>query len=130
MIDYLEKNKKFAIIFTVLIAIEIFLVSSIPGKRFVTGGIDVALIYHLMIFFLLNFFFILSMVGKKKIKIGYILISLVFSVSYAVLDEIHQFFVPLRLPSVTDVLVDSMGIFLSTIIYMYYKRSSIPRKSR
>ena len=123
MIGYLEKNRKFAIIFAILMATEIFIISSIPGSKFITGGIDVSLIYHLMIFFLLNFFFILSIIGKRNVKVRYILLSIIFSVFYAVLDEIHQFFVPLRLPSVADVLIDTTGIFLSTIIYLYHKRN-------
>ena len=122
MIGYLEKNKRFSIIFMVLMAVEIFVISSIPGRDFPAVGIDPSLVYHLIVFFLFNFFLILSIIGKKNVKMGYLVLSMVFSIIYAILDEIHQFFVPLRLPSVRDVLIDVTGIFLSTITYLYYKR--------
>ncbi|MBS3086361.1 VanZ family protein [Candidatus Pacearchaeota archaeon] len=122
MIGYLEKNKRFSIIFMVLMAVEIFVISSIPGRDFPAVGIDPSLAYHLIVFFLFNFFLILSIIGKKNVKVKYLVLSIVFSIIYAVLDEIHQFFVPLRLPSVRDVLIDAAGVSLSTITYLYYKR--------
>lgn len=123
MIGYLEKNKRFSIIFMVLIAIEIFVISSIPASDFPSSGIDFSSAYHLMIFFLLNFFIILSLTKGKNMNLKYVLISIVFSLMYAVLDEIHQFFVPTRFPSLMDLLIDATGIFLSTLTYLHYKRN-------
>ncbi|WP_427338140.1 VanZ family protein [Caloranaerobacter sp. DY30410] len=37
--------------------------------------------------------------------------SLAFCILYAVIDEIHQLFVPGRCAQVTDVLIDSVGAF-------------------
>jgi len=121
MIDHLEKNKVFAIIFTLIIAIEIFVISSIPGREFASGIIDLSLLYHFMVFFLLNFFVAISLNGEKKMNIKYLFLSIVFSIVYAILDEIHQIFVPRRLFSLTDILVDTAGIFLSLLVYVYYK---------
>ncbi len=39
--------------------------------------------------------------------------SVVFSVAYAASDEFHQSFVPGRGPAATDVLIDSVGVFLA-----------------
>ena len=125
MIDYLEKNKSFAIIFFTSMALEIFIVSSIPGKNLSIKGIDPSLFYHLIVFFLFNFFLVLLITGNKKIKIKYLAFSIFFSILYAILDEIHQFFVPFRVPSITDAIVDTMGIFLSTITYINYKKNKI-----
>jgi len=46
-----------------------------------------------------------------------IIIVLIVSLSYAILDEIHQSFVLGRYPSFDDVIIDSLGIIISTFIY-------------
>ena len=122
MIDWLENNRKFSIIFLIIIAVEIFLVSSIPGKKLAVTGIDFSTVYHMAVFFLFNFFLLVFINGNKKINAKTILIVLIISIFYAILDEIHQFFVPLRNSSINDVLTDSAGIFLSTLIYLYYSK--------
>jgi len=124
MISWLEKKRSFAVLLTSLIAIGIFLISSIPGGKVATntGNLDLSIAYHLTAFFLLNFFLLVSLNGKNKIKTRYIFIVLLISIAYAILDEIHQIFVPFRYPDVRDVLVDSLGIFLATAVYFYAKR--------
>ena len=125
MIGWLEKNRYIAIILTVFIAIEIFYFSSIPGGKPGTGvqipGIATA--YHIIVFFLFNFFLMVSIKGNKKIKISYIVIALVISVAYAFLDEFHQLFTPFREPTIKDILTDAVGIFSSTIVYLFTKKS-------
>ena len=123
MIDHLEKNKRFAVIFTFLIAIEIFVISAIPGGKLSKTSFDLSHLYHMIVFFLLNFFFILSISQKKKVTFKYIALSIIFSLSYAILDEIHQIFIPYRFPSLTDVFVDFTGVLLSIIVYLYYKKT-------
>ncbi len=51
--------------------------------------------------------------NKKRI-----LITLISGVLYAISDEIHQTFIPGRSGQVTDVLIDTMGIILSILIFM------------
>lgn len=127
MIGWLEKNRYAAIILTILIAIEIFYFSSIPGGRpGIGGGITISIIYHFLVFFLFNFFLLLSIIGNKKIKISYMVIALIVSIIYAVLDEIHQIFIPFRESTIQDVLTNTTGIFVSMIIYFYYKRKITP----
>ena len=123
MIKWLEQNKYAAIILTILVAIEIFYFSSIPGGRVSTGGgIRISIFYHFLVFFLFNFFLLLSIIGNKKIKIRHIVIALTISIMYAVLDEVHQIFVAFRSPSLQDVLTDTIGIFSSMILYFYYRK--------
>ncbi len=124
MIDYLEKNRKFAVLFTILIAVEIFVVSSISGSKTVSSGPDLSTAYHLLVFFLLNFFAMLSVTKKKNKNMRYLILPTVISLLYAVLDEVHQMLVPLRSASVEDVLIDIAGILLSVAVYVYYKRKS------
>lgn len=123
MIEWLEKNRYAAIILTMLIAAEIFYFSSIPGgSPRMGGGIRISIIYHFLVFFLFSFFLLLSIIGNKKIKISYVVIALIISVIYAVLDEFHQIFVAFRNPSIQDVLIDTIGIFSSIILYFYYRK--------
>ncbi len=124
MINWLEKKRYAAIIFTLLIALEIFHFSSISGTsyRIGTGLTFIPTTYHLAVFFLFNFFLLISIKGNKKIKISYILISLGASILYALSDEFHQIFVPFRYPSIQDILIDTIGIFLSTILILYLNK--------
>lgn len=48
-----------------------------------------------------------------------LLIALIITLLYAVIDEIHQTFVPTREGTVRDVLIDSIGI---AIMYSYIKK--------
>lgn len=122
MIDWLGKNRGISILLTVLIAIEIFVFSSIPRGISGTGGIRISIIYHLVVFFLLNFFLLMSIKGNREIKTSYIVIALIISVLYAFLDEFHQFFVPFRNSSIQDILTNTVGIFLSTILVLYFNK--------
>lgn len=123
MIKFLEKHRELTVILLILIAAEIFFISTIPGNKINTGGWDLSTAYHFTVFFLLSFFLLVTLTGKKKIKTKNIFISIVISVIYAVLDEIHQMFVPLRSPDLGDVLVDSIGILIAAMVYFYSKKS-------
>lgn len=124
MIKWLEKNRIVSVMLTILIALEIFYFSSIPGDKFGAGGIiDVSFFYHIIVFFLFNFFLLISIKGDKKISIGYLLIALSISLLYSGLDEIHQMFVPYREAAIKDVLTDMIGVFSSTLVYFYSKKS-------
>lgn len=123
MIKILENNRFFTISITGLIAITIFILSSIPGTA--TQGLGIrglSIIYHFMIFFLFNLFLLISIIGKRKIKSKYIIISILVSFVYAILDEIHQLFTIFRNASIGDVITDLFGILFSTIIYLYLKK--------
>lgn len=120
MIRWLEKNRYAAIILTILITIEIFYFSSLSFEPSTTGGIPgIATIYHFVVFFLFNFFLLISIKGDKKIKVYYIIIALIISIAYAFLDEFHQMFVPFREPAIRDILTNTAGIFLSALLHMF-----------
>ena len=119
MIKRLMENRKFSIAFIIIIAIEIFLVSSIPGGP-PSKIPDFSLLYHFVAFFLFNFFLLTTFRIEEKITSKKMILVLIISLVYAVLDELHQFFVPLRTPDLVDFLVDSAGIFLSAFAYKYY----------
>ena len=52
---------------------------------------------------------------KEKNKV---LISLLIGAIYATTDEIHQSFVPGRGPQITDVILDTMGVFMGIVIVL------------
>lgn len=60
------------------------------------------------------FFSKLNVTSKKKI-----IYSLVFCAIYAVLDELHQYFVPGRSCEIRDVLIDSTGSLLGILVSYY-----------
>jgi VanZ family protein len=55
-------------------------------------------------------------------RLNWALITLAIAVVYASLDEWHQSFVPLREPSVRDVLIDTTGALLAQIAVWIYAR--------
>lgn len=71
---------------------------------------------HFSIYFIggiLIFGFINTFPIKKR---NVVILTIIFGVLYAISDEIHQYFVEGRSAQVRDVLIDSAGIILATII--------------
>jgi len=119
MISWLEKNKGISWTITFLALGMIFYVSSLT---FESGGGDFGkailkpVLYHLLAFFILAFFFFISSVDRKwdfrKINLVLIIVGM-----YAILDELHQFFVPGRFASVNDFFLDFGGIVFASLFY-------------
>lgn len=60
----------------------------------------------------------------KTLSLKYALwLGVIFTLIYAISDEIHQTFVPTRTGSLTDVFIDSVGIFLAK----YYTETYIEK---
>jgi hypothetical protein len=109
-----------AIMSMLFTALTIFIVSSMsfPQSTTTFGLALKPIVYHAGIFFFLQFFLLLSM---KKNNEKTILLTLSISIVYAILDEIHQFFVPGRSMTIFDMAIDTIGILLATAIYTYRK---------
>ncbi|MEK6842421.1 MAG: VanZ family protein [Nanoarchaeota archaeon] len=125
MVFWVEKRRYVSLIMFFLIALEIFYLSSLPGS--ISPGTKipfVTILYHFCAFFLFSFFLFFLIKGDKKINSFYIFITLIFSLIYAILDEIHQSFVPLRSPSVNDVLIDFIGLSFSLLIAIFISKKS------
>lgn len=72
---------------------------------------------------LLSFrFFRLSFIRENFGSV--LLLAAVFSIAYGATDELHQFFVPLRGAKITDVLIDSLGVFLAASALFFWKNKS------
>jgi len=131
MFNWLEKHSKISWTLTIIIAITIFLLSSI---EFYSSGIGQgsnlkSILYHIVIFFFLSFFLLISIVqGKYK---NLLFLGILLSITYGILDELHQSFVPGRAAAFSDVLLDSLGILFAFMVYyisLEY-RSSLSKKT-
>lgn len=76
---------------------------------------------HFFVYFLFGITLIIatSTIKEKKRAIGFILF---FGMIYALLDEIHQIFVPGRVCDVTDWISDSLGVAFSLILLNKIRR--------
>ena len=117
MISWFEKHYKISWVMTIFIAGFIFYISSLTFSGGGGGrGINKAIIYHIAIFLFLSLFLLISTVkGENK---NLIPMAIILAVIYAVLDEIHQSFVPGRNPSIKDIYLDSIGIMLASVFYL------------
>ncbi len=115
MMGLFERYGKISWSFVFIIAIAIFYISSLtfpPGK---VGFGWKTIAYHFLVFFFLSLFLLPALVKGKNKKL--IFIAIILAVLYGVSDEIHQFFVPGRHCSFSDIIVNSCGILFSGLIY-------------
>jgi len=125
MLKYFETHNKLSWTITILIAIAIFYISTqtfpqgSPGPEFRLKP----LIYHFSAFFFLNLFLLISITKGKNKKL--IPLAIILTILYAISDELHQSFVPGRHTSISDILIDTIGILTATIIYYLRKSSEI-----
>ncbi|MDD5107897.1 MAG: VanZ family protein [Candidatus Omnitrophica bacterium] len=77
---------------------------------------------HISEYFILTFFLYRAFKGSFNIdKLGLFIHPAAFSLIYAILDEIHQYFVVGRYCSSVDVLIDSIGI-IGFYIFIKFKK--------
>lgn len=111
-------NKIFTGTITLILAIEIFLFSTIKTTAgAIPSGLNLATFYHFGIFFLFTFFLFMTVKPQDKIKTEHIVLTLIISLIYATSDEFHQLFVPGRMFSITDIVTDLMGSIVAILIY-------------
>ncbi len=119
MIKWFEKNNVLSWAITIFFAVIIFFFSSLTfesvGSSASRNWMPIA--YHIIIFFFLSLFLFISLL-KGKENFGLFIFAFLISLSYGILDEIHQFFVKGRLCSLGDVGFDLMGISLAFLIYL------------
>ena len=92
-IKWFEKHNKISWIFTIIIALTIFYLSSLSFPQG-SPGIEFSLKPVLYQFFAFLFFN-----------------------EFAILDECHQYFVPGRACTLNDIIIDSLGILTASFIY-------------
>ncbi|MEA3329634.1 MAG: VanZ family protein [Nanoarchaeota archaeon] len=107
----------FSFVVAIFVAVLIFAMSSISlsaetGNYFVNIK---ALGYHLGIFFFLAFFLIFAIAPRTRKGFLFLVLLLL---SYGVLDEFHQFFVPGRAMTFFDIWVDFIGILFGAVFWL------------
>ncbi len=117
LLSFFEKHNKFSWFITFTGACLIFYISTLDFGGTSYGVGFLSLIYHFSAFFCFAFFMLIS-ITKGKLKGINFFLGILFSIVYAISDEIHQFFVPWRYCSIGDVIVDSAGIIFAFVIYL------------
>jgi VanZ family protein len=116
---------------TIFIALVIFYVSGItfpPSNEI--GALEITTtLYHMSIFFFFAIFLFLSFPQLAKNKKLFAILSPIVVV-YAGLDEFHQSFVPGRLTSMGDFLIDCIGMAFAVLVYLVYLQIKKFRLSR
>jgi len=59
-------------------------------------------------------------------RLNWALLTFVIAVSYAVLDELHQSYVPLRHASLADMGIDTLGAVLAQLVVWWYAKGMWP----
>ena len=110
----------------ILYAGLIFTVSSfpLPPPKVEIPFIDKLI--HLIEYGILGFLFYRALRVSRLVKQVFIL-AIIFSILYALSDEIHQFFVPGREFDFWDLAADSLGIVL-IVLYLRHKQGLARKK--
>ena len=118
MIKWFEERNALSWAITILIAVFIFYFSSLVLEEVAVGVKSwMSIVYHISVFFFFSLFLFISLIkGKKNSKL--FLFGILILLSYGIIDEIHQFFVPGRFCTVIDVFFDLIGISFAFMIYL------------
>ena len=117
IIKFLEKNVLLSWIIVFVGAFLIFYISSLKFQGGAGGIGFIPILYHLFAFFFFGFFMLVSVVRGRKDFLLFFL-GIIFSLIYAISDEIHQYFVPGRVAGLFDVGIDLIGIIFAMVVYL------------
>ena len=102
-------------------------------------GLNIRKLAHVFVYFVLgiaSYIFAVSLFGFGKFNglhkyLIAALVALAICVFYACLDEIHQYFVEGRTPSIRDVAIDTFGFITSTaILTIIYLTAAFCKKTK
>ena len=121
VLNWFETHNKISWIITILIAIFIFYMSSKTFPPGIPGISYASYVYHLVIYFVLAFFLLISITRGKLDKKYLFFVVILISIGYGISDEIHQFFVPGRYCTFVDALTDLRTIIFLKTLFMKYR---------
>lgn len=104
----------------------IFVGTSLPADylpEFVLFGPDKFFHMGVFLIFSILIFRALSVRERTLTPRQTIVWTLLIAGSYAVFDELHQYFVPGRAPDLYDILADSVGIAIGTLLAVFNKKT-------
>jgi len=112
-----QTSRLTAIIFWLLTISYMGLIFYLSSKSFLLPKLlrDTDKVIHASVYFILAVLFYLSFL-KSGMRRHLLLISIVFAVIYGISDEIHQYYVPGRVSSIGDVIADSFGALLGSLL--------------
>ncbi|MFN3780966.1 MAG: VanZ family protein [Candidatus Kapaibacteriota bacterium] len=97
----------------IIFALVIFVLSQIPAEMLPPKVFDLQdKLLHLLAYFLFGITLVIATITMKNKRKRIVLIIL-FGSLYALLDEVHQMFVPGRYWDLTDWFADTLGVFLA-----------------
>lgn len=105
----------------------IFYLSGIPNLAISEGIVDSIMRSgaHVVEFAVLQLLFYRAFLHtpffSKRSQIELLLVAVILTISYAISDEWHQYFVPTRQASLFDIVLDSVGAFSGALIIAYGK---------
>ncbi len=92
--------------------------SHVPQEDLPKSDLDsIDYIFHLAEYSILGFLLFRSIISDESLAFHPLYGSLLIGISFAILDEFHQSFVPGRHMSSIDMLFDSIGIVFGTFAY-------------
>jgi VanZ family protein len=107
-----------------LMAVAIFILSSIPGDRLPEIDFNLAdKIAHFIIFGVLGLLLARSL-SVSRIDFwreSYVLWSTLIGITYGLFDELHQYFIPGRYTSLSDWIADGVGVVFFVVVYRFWK---------
>lgn len=115
LISQLEKHPKIMWIITIIYAMLIFYLSSIPITQppSLEKVLYISTIEHIIEYTILGFLLFVSLKSIKKDSVwAVVLIGFLYGAS----DEIHQFFTPGRFCDILDVFADFTGVLIGVFI--------------
>lgn len=115
MLERLEKNKKWLIYFPLIVYwVILFTATTLPARDLPTTGVSDK-IEHFSAYLILAILLNLTLMFQNKypnLKKKAWLFTLMFSLVYGGLDEIHQYFIPGRDCDIIDWLADTAGVLI------------------
>lgn len=95
-----------------------------PDARFLVESMESVLRTnaHFIAYFVLGILLMNALATKPIHHNGSSLRSFLFSILYAISDEIHQYFVPGRAAELKDVLVDALGALTGIFLFRLWTR--------
>ncbi len=112
-----QKQQLFFLLLAALWGALIFYLSSVPDlKSGFPSSYDFVLrkFAHMGVFFILTYFIASSFDSHKR---SYLLFVIIAAVTYAMIDELHQTFVPGRHGAPNDIFIDSIGVYFGVWFY-------------
>ena len=110
-------------VITICYMLLIILLSHVPQEDIPSGPDNIDLLFHFAEYSILGFLLFGAITSDESLTFHPFYGSLLIGISFAILDEVHQSFVPGRHMSSIDMIVDSLGILCGTFICSIFNSS-------